>query len=95
MENHNTDLSPGFTFNDLVLALVNVVVLPGPLGSLPVVGTTKPLPDVLPAEELLLAVWPEDPQTLLYSWGFTLPTRKPAVTQLQSSDCAFPLFIEA
>ena len=36
MENHNTDLGPGFTLNDLVPAPANVVVLwslLGPLGS--------------------------------------------------------------
>ena len=36
MENHNTHLAPGFTLNDLVPAPANVVVLPGPLGPLPV-----------------------------------------------------------
>ncbi|XP_042814626.1 keratin-associated protein 10-7-like isoform X2 [Panthera tigris] len=35
-ENHNTHLAPGFTLNDLVPAPANVVVLPGPLGPLPV-----------------------------------------------------------
>ena len=38
MENHNTHLAPGFTLNDLVPAPASVVVLLGPLGSLPVWG---------------------------------------------------------
>ena len=35
VENHNTHLVPGFPLNILVPAPVNVVVLRGPLGSLP------------------------------------------------------------
>ena len=34
MENHNTHLAPGFTLNDLIPALTNLVVLWGPLGLL-------------------------------------------------------------
>ena len=59
--NHNTHLAPGFTPNDLVPAPANVVVLRGPLTPLPVgAGATQPLPDVLPAGEPPLPMWPED-----------------------------------
>ena len=64
MENHNTHLAPGFTLNDLVPAPANAAILWGLLGP----GCLKPLPNVLPAVERLLPVWPEklpDPTLLL------------------------------
>ena len=56
MENRNTHLAPGFTLNDLVPSPVNVVVLWGLLDQV----ATQLLPNILPAVELLLPVWPEN-----------------------------------
>ena len=64
MENHNTHLTPGFTPNKLVPAPANVAILWGLLAQV----ASQPLPNVLPAVELLLPVWPEklpDPTLLL------------------------------
>ena len=81
MENHNTHLAPGFNLKDLLVpAPVNLVVLWGLLGQ----GGHKPLPNILPAMELLFPVWPEDSWTPLCSWGFVLPTRAPPDIELQS-----------
>ena len=53
---------------------------------------TQPLPNVLP-EELPLPLWPEEPQTSLCSWGFTLPTRAPPGIELRSFRlCAPPVY---
>ena len=84
MENHNTHLAPGFTPSDLVPALENVVVLPGPLGICLWEGVTQPLPGVFPARELALPMWPKDLQTSLCSWEFALLTRAPPGVELQS-----------
>ena len=65
MENHNTYLVPGFPCNILLPAPVNVVVLWGLLGPLPASGVAAhSLPNVLPAGEQPLLVWPEDPPDL-------------------------------
>ena len=62
MENHNTQLAPSFTLNDLVPAPANAAVLWGLLGP----GCLKPLPNVLPAVEPLFPVWPKNlPDTTL------------------------------
>ena len=83
MENHNTHLVPGFTLHDLVPAPENVVALCGLLAPLEsVVVATWTLPNVLPAGELPLPLWPEDPWTPLCSWGFAL---------LQVLSCSFRL----
>ena len=48
---------------------------------------------VLPAGEPPLPVWPEDPQTSLCSWGFTLPTRGLPGIELQNFRlCALPTY---
>ena len=56
MENHNTHLAPGFSLNDLVLAPAYVIVLWGLLGLM----ASQPVPNMLPAVEPLLLVWPEN-----------------------------------
>lgn len=84
MENHNTHLAPGFTLNNLIAAPANMVVFQDALGPLPGGGGTQPLPNVLPAWEPPPPVWPEDPRTSLFSWGFVLLTRAPPSIKLQS-----------
>ena len=83
MENHNTHLAPAFTPNDLVPALVDVVVLPGPLGPFPFGGgmlsctlpTHPPSPSSLHKQKQLLAlcgfsplVHRSAPRTCLVLW---------------------------
>ena len=81
MENHNTQLAPGFTLNDLVPAPANVAIFwcllgPGGFNSL---------------YQMFFQKWnrfslcgPRTSQTPICSWGFTLPTRAPAVIKLWS-----------
>ena len=85
MENHNTNLSPGFTHNKLVPAPANVVVVQDPLGSLPV-GSP-------PSRGTASPVCPEDTWTSVCSRGFVLPTRAPPGIELQSfSLCTPPVY---
>ena len=51
----------------------------------------QPLPNVLPAVEPLLPVWPENLPDPLCSWGFALPTRAPPGMELQSCSLCAPL----
>ena len=85
MANHNTHLAPGFTLNVLVPTPVNVVVLWGPLGPLPV-GWPHSLYQVSFLQgNRLSPMWPEDPLDLtLCSRGFALPTGPPPGIKLQS-----------
>ena len=47
-----------------------------------------------PSRETASAVWPEEPQTPLCSWGFILPTRQPPGIELQSSRlCNSPVLV--
>ena len=78
MENHDTHLAPGFTFNDLVPAPANVVVLPGPLGPC-LWGTHTASTRCPPSRGTASPMWPEEPRTPLCCWGFTLLTRYGAV----------------
>ena len=56
-------------------------------------GPTQSLPGVLPAGELPLPTWPEEPWTPLCSWGLALPTRAPLGIKLWSSRlCAPPVY---
>ena len=64
MENHNTHPAQGFTLNELVLAPVNVVVLQGPLGLLPVGWLHSLYQMFFPRGEPPLPVWPKDPPDL-------------------------------
>ena len=91
MVNLNTHLAPGFPLNALVPAPVNVVVLWVLLGV-----DIQPLPNVLPAGEPPLPMWPEYSKDLaLCSWGFALPTEHRQVSSCGVSYSAFSLFIES
>ena len=57
---------------------------PGSTRALPVRGSTPPLPDVVPAGEPPLPVWPEDSWTPLCFWEFALLTRELPGMELQS-----------
>ena len=75
--------------NVLVPTPANVVVLQGVLG--PAAATPQPLPNVLPAGEPPLPIWPTDPSDFaLCSWGFALPTTAPPGIELRSFRLCFP-----
>ena len=85
MENDNTHLAPGFPLNVLVPTPADVVFLWGPAGTFACGVAAQPLPNVLPAEEPPLPLWPVDPSDLaLCSWGFALLTRAPPGIKLWS-----------
>ena len=91
MENHSTHLSPGSPLRTLFhyqrMWLFSQVHCGLAFGA-----PTQPLPGVLPAGELPLPMWPEEPQTPLCFWGFTFPTRALPRIELQSFRlCAPPV----
>ena len=59
MENHNTHLAPGFTLNVLAPAPVNVVVLLGPLGPLPMGKLRTAFTKCPPSGGTASPLWPE------------------------------------
>ena len=80
MENCNTHLAPGFTFNDLAPTPVNVAAFRGLLGP----GGFNSL------YQMSFQQWncfspcgPRTSWTPLCSWGFALPTRAPPGIELQ------------
>ena len=88
MENHNTHLAPGFTFNDLAPAPANVAISWGLLGP----GGFNSLC------QMSFQQWnrfspcaPRTSQTPLCSWGFPFPTRALPVIELQSCSLCAPL----
>ncbi|XP_077606459.1 uncharacterized protein LOC144220156 [Crocuta crocuta] len=85
MENHNTHLAPSFPLNVLVPIPANVVVLQGPLGPVACWGAAQPLPNVLPAGELPLLMWPVDTSDPLSTPGDSRPSHR-SITR-----CTVPL----
>ena len=88
LENHNTHMAPGFTFNELVASPASVAALwglrgPGGLNSL---------------HQMAFQQWnrfspcgPRSSPTPLCSWGFALPTRAPPGMELQGCSLCAPL----
>ena len=91
--NHNTHLAPGFTPNHLVLAPVNVVVLPD--GDFAFGGATQPLSDVLPAGNRLSPCGPKNPGLHCAPGDSSFPPEHFQVSSCRISDSVLPLFIES
>ena len=91
MENHNTHLAPGFTLNDLVPAPVNVVVLQGPLGPLPLGRLHSPYQmSSQQGNRFSLCGLRTPPDLVFCSWEFALLTRAPPGIELQSFGLCTP-----
>ena len=89
MENHNTHLALGFTFNDLIPGPANVAVFWGLLGP----GDFNSL------HQMSFQQWnhffpcgQRTSQTPLCSWGFAVPTRHRQVSSCGVAAFALPLF---
>ena len=96
MENHNTHLVPGFLFNVLVTAPVNVVFLWSPLGLLPV-GRPHSLYQMSSQQGNHLSPCSlRALRTLLSAPGDSpFPPEHHQVSSYRVSDSVIPLFIES
>ena len=95
MENHNTHLAPGFTLSDLVPAQANLVVLWGPLGTLPVGGPCSLYQMSFQQGNCLSLCGPRIPRPYSAPGDLPCPPEQHQLSSCGVSDSEFPPFMES